>query len=112
MAMVFCRGCGKELHETAPSCPHCGYLQTQVSPADSNSNWMAITVSVLALLEFLNWFGINNWTKSIKDGLWIFSIATIVIGALSIQQKRKGFSFVVGSIIIAALTILILIGNG
>ena len=22
--MVFCRGCGKEIHKTATSCPHCG----------------------------------------------------------------------------------------
>lgn len=28
MAMVFCRGCGKEIHETAVSCPHCGCQQT------------------------------------------------------------------------------------
>lgn len=25
--MVFCRGCGKQIHETATSCPHCGALQ-------------------------------------------------------------------------------------
>lgn len=25
--MVFCRGCGKEIHEEAPSCPHCGAVQ-------------------------------------------------------------------------------------
>lgn len=24
---MFCYGCGKEIHETAPSCPHCGALQ-------------------------------------------------------------------------------------
>lgn len=23
-SMVYCRGCGKEIHETARSCPHCG----------------------------------------------------------------------------------------
>lgn len=27
MGMVFCRGCGKEIHESAPSCPHCGAPQ-------------------------------------------------------------------------------------
>jgi len=27
MAMVFCRGCGKEIHETAAACPHCGASQ-------------------------------------------------------------------------------------
>ncbi len=28
MAMVFCRGCGKEIHETATSCPSCGARQS------------------------------------------------------------------------------------
>jgi hypothetical protein len=27
MGMVFCRGCGKEIHETAPTCPFCGATQ-------------------------------------------------------------------------------------
>ena len=25
--MVYCRGCGKEIHETAPTCPQCGAPQ-------------------------------------------------------------------------------------
>jgi rRNA maturation endonuclease Nob1 len=36
MAMVFCRGCGKEIHETAPTCPMCG--APQVGPAQGKSN--------------------------------------------------------------------------
>lgn len=31
MGMVFCRGCGKEIHESAPMCPHCGAPQAAVS---------------------------------------------------------------------------------
>lgn len=27
MSMVFCRGCGKEIHESAPTCPYCGATQ-------------------------------------------------------------------------------------
>jgi hypothetical protein len=27
MGMVFCRGCGKEIHETAHTCPFCGATQ-------------------------------------------------------------------------------------
>lgn len=27
MGMVFCRGCGREIHETAVSCPQCGATQ-------------------------------------------------------------------------------------
>jgi hypothetical protein len=33
--MVFCRGCGKEIHETAPMCPLCGALQA--GPTQTNS---------------------------------------------------------------------------
>ncbi|WP_075183278.1 TM2 domain-containing protein [Pantoea sp. 1.19] len=25
---VFCRGCGKEIHSSAKSCPHCGAVQS------------------------------------------------------------------------------------
>lgn len=28
MGMIFCRGCGKEIHESAPACPHCGAPQS------------------------------------------------------------------------------------
>ncbi len=28
MAMVFCKACGKEIHQTAPTCPNCGASQT------------------------------------------------------------------------------------
>lgn len=31
MNMVFCRGCGKEIHEEAPMCPHCGAPQHLVT---------------------------------------------------------------------------------
>lgn len=33
MSMVYCRGCAKEIHETAPSCPHCGCLQHSAAAA-------------------------------------------------------------------------------
>lgn len=32
MSMVFCRGCGKEIHETAPTCPNCGAPQSAPKP--------------------------------------------------------------------------------
>lgn len=31
MGMVFCRGCGKEIHESASTCPHCGAPQKAIS---------------------------------------------------------------------------------
>lgn len=35
MSMIFCRGCGKEIHSSAPTCPHCG-AQQQLPNSGSN----------------------------------------------------------------------------
>ncbi len=55
MSMVFCRGCGKEIHESAPLCPQCGAPQGAVSKQEQapfstydqvpwyRKNWFAIT---------------------------------------------------------------------
>lgn len=48
MAMVFCRGCGKEIHETAAACPHCGATQghsrTKIGGGISDKNYWTATV--------------------------------------------------------------------
>ena len=36
MSMIFCRGCGKEIHESAPACPHCGAPQTALAAEGSD----------------------------------------------------------------------------
>ncbi len=33
--MIFCRGCGKQIHETAPACPHCGARQAGAATSPS-----------------------------------------------------------------------------
>lgn len=42
--MVFCRGCGKEIHESALTCPFCGAVQ------QTKSSNKRITAGVLAIL--------------------------------------------------------------
>lgn len=53
MSTVYCRGCGKELHETAEACPSCGAPQFQVG--DKNK-----TVAALLAL-FLGYLGIHRF---------------------------------------------------
>jgi TM2 domain-containing membrane protein YozV len=53
MGMVFCRGCGKEIHETAPVCPHCGAPQkvemaNSKTAGKSDKNWQ-VTVLLCGL---------------------------------------------------------------
>lgn len=110
MTMVFCRGCGKELHESAPACPHCGFIQ-QMEIKTKGSAWMAIIAFSLAVLCFLNWFNLPYWNASMKSGLWMTSILSLIFGIVSLQQKRKLRTLSIISVIIVSLTILILIGK-
>lgn len=53
MSMVFCRGCGKEIHQTALSCPHCG--APQKVPGSKNR----VVAALLAF--FLGGFGVHKF---------------------------------------------------
>jgi hypothetical protein len=56
MGMVFCRGCGKEIHETAPTCPHCGAPQNIPSMiASKRSVGKLIAMAVVWTIVF--WIG-------------------------------------------------------
>lgn len=51
MGMIFCHGCGKEIHESAVACPHCGASQQVQQQADPKSQ--NITLILAALLGAL-----------------------------------------------------------
>jgi len=53
--MVFCRGCGKEIHESARACPNCG--ATHSGSGQGNKN--PIAAALLAL--FLGGFGVHKF---------------------------------------------------
>lgn len=60
MSMIFCRGCGKEIHESAVSCPHCGAPQSSASADLGKKNskarkpmWVKILIVIFALLAFV-----------------------------------------------------------
>ena len=51
--MVFCRGCGKEIHQTAVACPHCGAQQA------TGTGKSKTTAALLAF--FLGGFGVHRF---------------------------------------------------
>ena len=59
MSMIFCRDCGKEIHESAASCPHCGALQK----ASTNKLGGGLKSQTLAavLAAFLGSIGIHRF---------------------------------------------------
>lgn len=112
MRMVFCRGCGKEIHETAAMCPHCGYhYSSDIIVGGNKSIWMAIVSSVLALLVFLNWFDVDNWDKDIVVGAWLFVVVSITLSAISLSRNHGGRIFNYISLVVSGITILLLFGK-
>lgn len=56
MKMVFCRGCGKNIHDTAPACPHCGAPQLPAEAPAAARN-LAKLVGWAAVWTLVLWFG-------------------------------------------------------
>ena len=54
-SMVYCRGCGKEIHETAKSCPHCGATNAYSGSGEKSR----IAAALLAF--FLGGFGAHKF---------------------------------------------------
>lgn len=59
MPMIFCHGCGKEIHDSAISCPHCGAPQASASAERGKENgkarkpfWVKALIVIFALLVF------------------------------------------------------------
>ena len=71
MSMVFCRGCAKQIHETALTCPECGAMQfVSQSAADSaqRGDWGNAMAWIIACAPLIGAFaeglveGISNYS--------------------------------------------------
>jgi hypothetical protein len=63
--MVFCHGCGKEIHESAPTCPLCGAPQRIKTTATSTIpdgikgwSWGAFLLSGIWAIGNKTWIGL------------------------------------------------------
>lgn len=54
MSMVFCRGCGKEIHESATTCPQCGAQQEKQSEAAqvAGKPWGTVRMMIYGAFSF------------------------------------------------------------
>lgn len=80
MGMVFCRGCGKEIHETATTCPSCGAPQSGTKPETGK-----VTYSSYSQVP---WFR-KSWF--IVVGFLVFAPATLYsLFSGDIYYEKKG----------------------
>lgn len=88
--MVFCRGCGKEIHETAVSCPQCGAVQ--YLPLASATDKRILPAFLLCF--FFGLLGIHRFYVG-KIGTGILQIFTL--GGLGIWTFIDLILIVIGS---------------
>ena len=79
MSMVFCRGCAKEIHETAQMCPECGAPQFMESSVASGGwgNTMAWIIACAPL--------IGAFAGGIVSGLFNYNGGLLVIVTIAIN---------------------------
>ncbi|MGF6208507.1 DUF4190 domain-containing protein [Pseudomonas frederiksbergensis] len=112
MAMVFCRACAKEIHETAPACPQCGASQPVALAATPGigSPWLAILSLILGIICLLTLLDDSEWDRDTVVGMSTFSVAGLVCGIISINQKKPGNNLAIAGVILSAIATLVFIG--
>ena len=96
--MLFCRACGKQMHQSATACPGCGASQNGI-----NNNPSEKLILPAFLLCFLfGWLGIHRFyvgkigTGILQIltlggfGIWTFiDLIMIIVGAFTDSEGRK-----------------------
>lgn len=62
MALMNCSECGREISDTAPSCPHCGAVYYEDNPRNRGSGFIAglfKTIISFAIGSYILTFGLN-----------------------------------------------------
>ncbi len=107
--MVFFRECGKEIHETAMSCPHCGAVQhaTVKSTQDqSGTLWLPVPSLVLGIMVVLALFDESSWDKDTYMGIFTCIVTTIVLGGFGVSTQKRGRGMSISGIILGVIGLL------
>ncbi|NIF19295.1 DUF805 domain-containing protein [Pantoea sp. Cy-639] len=73
--MVFCRGCAKQIHQSALSCPGCGAVQSATAGAGAG---VATVTSGNAYLEVLKKYAVFKGRARRKE-YWMFVLINLLI---------------------------------
>lgn len=111
--MIFCRGCGKQIHETAQNCPQCGKSQ-EIIANKAMHHWSAIVAFIVGIVVFI-------LILSEPDGMWdndtvlggmILAAIPIAFGLYSFSQSSKNDRWMgVTGVILGVIGFLISLGS-
>jgi drug/metabolite transporter superfamily protein YnfA len=111
--MIFCRGCGKELHESALQCPHCGAPQT-ISSSQSESHWSSVAALIFGIIAFLLALmeSDGKWDRDTVVGGVFVGLIPVILNFISLYNKpNTGMWMGATGSILGILVILLSIGS-
>ncbi len=115
--MIFCRHCGKEMHEGAPSCPQCGAVQQAASqpilssPVRGGALWLSIVSLICGILGVAAFFDDSGLNRDALVGIGILAVAGLALGVISLSQKRAGKGMAIAGLLLSSLALLALVGS-
>lgn len=91
MALIICRECGKQISDTAETCPNCGYknfTSTVVitNPYNGKKNIVLGKIMVIVGLIFLLIGSLNTLTALVGLGVLILIIGVIILSVGRFQH--------------------------
>ncbi len=90
MGMVFCRGCAKEIHETAPVCPACGAPQFGVRQGFfASAAGQSIDTEATFIRQIAEYEMISGYIWIALGCVQILSIVAIIAGIWNIFAGRS-----------------------
>ncbi|QNA88831.1 DUF4190 domain-containing protein [Massilia sp. Dwa41.01b] len=113
--MMFCRCCGKEIHESAPACPQCGGLQHAAPAAVARPGepglWLPIGGLICGLLSAMALLDDAPLDHDTATGIFLFSVIGLVFGIVSMRNQEAGKKMAIAAVILSVIALLALIGN-
>ncbi|MGR2663694.1 hypothetical protein ACUXVY_19080 [Chromobacterium haemolyticum] len=101
------------MHETAPTCPHCGGVQSSAAAATRSEGTLFFSVAslVMGILSLCTLFDDSPWDKETILGVLIFfMLPGFVFGTLSLAKKMPGKGMAVAGVVLASISIIALLG--
>lgn len=86
--MLFCRACGKQIHQSATACPGCGAVQSPAGATDKR------ILPAMLLCFFFGWLGVHRfYVRKVGTGI----IQLLTFGGLGVWALIDFIMIVVGS---------------
>ncbi len=112
--MSFCRGCGTTLHETAPTCPHCGAPQHLPTPTSATGPlWLPISALIVGILALLSAIGLAEADDDLDVyiGTLMFAGIAIALGAVGTFHHTTGRGMSIAGLVLGILGLLLALAS-